>query len=159
MLCDMCGNKEAVYNTEIEGSLLSTCESCAAHGNVKSRIRVEQEAPKKKGFSPKQATERAEQEIVEIIVGNCASLIKSAREKKGLKQEDLAKILHEKESVIHNIESGRMQPSISLARKLEKYFKIKIVEEYTEKAKPKTSSQGLGSLTLGDIANIKKRDK
>ncbi len=154
----MCGNKEAIYNTEIEGSLLAACASCSVHGNVKSRIRVEQEKPVKKQ-AQKAVMVPEEKEVTELIVKDYASLIKDAREKKGLKQELLAKDIHEKESVIHNIESGRMQPSIPLARKLEKYFKIRLVDEYAESPKKKSFVVGQGSLTLGDIADIRQRKK
>ncbi len=155
----MCGNREAVFNAEIEGSLLAVCESCSVHGDVKSRIRVVEEKPKKKVVAAQPASIAVEEDATEIINKDYASLVKKARESRGLKQGELAKALREKESVIHNVESGRMLPSIPLARKLEKYFKIRLVEEYREKPGAKPVGGGQGSLTLGDIANVKKRKK
>lgn len=160
MTCDMCGNKEAVYNAEVEGSLMQLCNSCASHGEIKSKIRREEQVkPEKKEKLPSKPSVEPVEEIVEIITSDYASKIKKAREKQLLKQEDVARKLNEKESVIQNVESGKMQPSIPLARKLERYFKITLVEEYKEKKPVVKQKEAKGSLTLGDIAMVRKRKK
>jgi putative transcription factor len=73
-----------------------------------------------------------------------------------LKQEELAKKIAEKESVIHKLESGSIIPAIPLARKLEKFLRIALVETI-EVDSPETSDRRSSSdgLTLGDLIRIK----
>lgn len=54
-------------------------------------------------------------------------IIREAREKIGLTQEDLAKQLNERITVIKKIESGEFKPPIDLARKIEKLLRIRII--------------------------------
>jgi len=44
-----------------------------------------------------------------------------------LKIKDLAKEIKEKESIMARVESGKLKPTIDLARKLERFFGIKLV--------------------------------
>ena len=78
-----------------------------------------------------------------------------ARERSGLKQEELAKKLNEKESIISSIESGKFKPSINLAHKLEKFFNINLIEELGGEEFELSSSEGSG-MTIGDMIKIKK---
>lgn len=45
----------------------------------------------------------------------------------GLTQEDLAKQLNERVTVIKKIESGEFNPPMDLARKIEKLLKVRII--------------------------------
>ena len=54
--------------------------------------------------------------------------IRNKRDELGLKQEDFAKMLNEKESIIHKLETGEFKPSLKLAKKLEKKFGLKLIE-------------------------------
>ena len=53
---------------------------------------------------------------------------RKAREKCNRSKKDLAKTLSEKESVIHRLETGKLNPGLGLARKLERFLNIKLVE-------------------------------
>lgn len=53
-------------------------------------------------------------------------VIREAREKMGLSQEQLGLRIAEKTSVIKLLESGRLKPNIILARKLERFLKIQL---------------------------------
>lgn len=81
-------------------------------------------------------------------------IIREAREEMGLTQEDLAKQLNEKVTVIRKIEAGEFNPPIDLVRKIEKLLKIKLIvpvekdlediSKYIERGKPsKSISLGL----------------
>ena len=70
-------------------------------------------------------------------------------------QKDLAMKLNEKESIIHSIESGRMEPELSLAKKLETFLKINLIETVDESA-GKQAKVGKTSLTIGDMLKFKK---
>jgi len=143
--CEICGDKEAIMMAIIEGSLLNVCDSCARFGSI---IRVKQIAKEEK------PVKKLTTELINIINPEYPNLIKNAREKLGLKQKELAFKINEKESIIHKLETGTLQPTILLARKLEKILKINLVELYQE------SHENLNlkddKLTIGDLLKLKK---
>jgi len=48
MQCDMCGSEERLFKTNIEGTILNVCKSCAKFGKIISEIKpVENIKPKK----------------------------------------------------------------------------------------------------------------
>src|SRR3989344_6323062 len=149
--CDMCGSLKPLVPAFIEGTTLQVCSSCSRYGKVMPKPMI----------SPHQqpaaqlAKQRAEAELDFILVADFPSLIKQAREQKKLQQKDLALAVKEKESVIQHVESGHLQPSLYLAKKLEKYLHISLVQLYIPPEKSKTSSDG--TLTIGDLVNLRKR--
>ena len=54
-------------------------------------------------------------------------LIKSAREKMGLSQEELGRKINEKLSLIKHLESGTLKPNDVLTRKVERFLKIQLL--------------------------------
>ncbi|AJF62602.1 MAG: hypothetical protein QT11_C0001G0459 [archaeon GW2011_AR20] len=141
--CELCGRSEILTKAIIESSLLNVCENCAKFGKA---ILVKQHAAAK---PLKQKTT----EIINIINPDYPGIIKNAREKLGMKQEDLAKKIDEKLSVMHKLETGNLQPTLLLAKKLEKILNIKLIEVYqetNEKLNLKDST-----LTIGDLVNLK----
>jgi len=109
---------------------------------------------------PKQAIRRRELSMGfenTVLVSNYNTLIRQARENMGLTQADLAKLIGEKESIVRRLESGRMAPTLELAKKLEKVLKIKLYEVVRQEQEfPKPQSF---QLTLGDVAEVKERNK
>ena len=99
-----------------------------------------------------------EPEEVEVITKDYSSRIKNTREKLGIKQEDLARKINEKESLIHKIESGRIKPNMAVAKKLESALKIRLVETYIENAERKVNMRD-ENLTIGDLINVKQRKR
>ena len=97
--CEMCGsNSEELVDALVEGVMLTVCENCARYGKV---IRVK---PKEiKEIKKEKIEKKSEEEIIEIIVPDYATKIMNAREKLNLKQEELAKDIAEKESVIPHL--------------------------------------------------------
>ncbi len=139
-----------MFKAEIEGVVLTVCTKCKQFGKVVGRVREPRPPPKKQVKEKPQ-----EPEVIEIVVSDYANLIKQKREKLNLKQEDLAKNIAEKESLIQKVESGHFTPSINLAHKLEHFLKIKLVENYKEESlKEERKAKGEG-FTLGDF--IKKK--
>jgi putative transcription factor len=77
--------------------------------------------------------------------------IRSAREQSGLSQEELAKQLNEKASLIRKLEHGDTLPSDDVQRKLEKALDIDLsAGGSTDDAEWESDSAGDG-LTLGDM--------
>ncbi len=83
--------------------------------------------------------------------------IRNARESKGVSQEDLARELNEKASLIRKLERGDTLPSDKVQRKLEKALGISLTEgAATGDDEEYESDSSTGSYTLGDV--VKRKD-
>jgi putative transcription factor len=157
--CEMCGKgQETLVKAKIEGTVLELCEGCAKFGEIihTPEVRVKDFAPRKPIVVPKR------RELLQVITDDYGQKIRTARERMGLKQEEFAKRLNEKESIMQKIEAGQFQPSIETARKLERLLKIQLVEEYSESeggevpmAAPKKS--GDAGFTMADFIKDKRK--
>ncbi|MBW2982743.1 multiprotein bridging factor aMBF1 [Candidatus Woesearchaeota archaeon] len=157
--CDMCGTEKGpFYNAKVEGTDMRVCQNCKRYATEARQVREPQpQKKKKKRTTPEKEPEPEQEErgeIIQIITPQYSTRVKNAREKRGLKQEQLAQQLAEKESLLHAIESGKHEPSMKLARKLEKKLSITLVEHHEEK-RPKNEQRRTGPVTIGDL--IKKR--
>lgn len=140
MQCEMCGKDTNLIKTLIEGSELNVCNRCTKHGKILPK-------PKKIIIKPKQQYKGPQ--LFLTVVNDYSQKVKQRRESLGLKQEDLAKTLNEKWSIIQKIESNHFKPSLKLARKLEKFLKIKLVEQREEEKVTLKTSKDV--LTIGDL--------
>ena len=156
ILCDICGSKEATHRALIEDTELNVCSACSSYGKVISRIKTELPTKKRKKQATKEEkiVEKAREQIIQVIVPDYYRIIKNKREKLGMKQEDAAKKLGLKESLLHKIETGAFEPNILLARKLERFFKIKLVELHKEPT-VKAGKPGGDTFTIGDFIKVK----
>ena len=144
--CEMCGKETSLVKVQIEGSILLTCLSCAKHGLILEEFAQTTNTPKK--YS-KQNNLIEKEETIEVIVQDFPQRIKQAREKKNLQQNEVARQLAIKESIIHKLESGKLEPSLDIARKLERFFNIKLVQQYVNDYKHQ--KQNTLSFTIGDL--------
>lgn len=152
MICELCGKPIVGKPTKawIEGAQLTVCHRCSRYGSV-VKSTVQQVASHQ---LPKRREVRLESED-KLLVSNYNTLIRQARENMSLTQADLARLIGEKESIIRRLESGRMTPTLELAKKLEKVLKVKLYEEVRQEQEiPKP--QGF-ELTLGDVAVVRER--
>lgn len=147
--CEMCGKEDNLVLALVEGVELNVCSKCASFGKIiKKHIKKEI----KKEIIKKPQPER---EIIMVIREDFSNLIRNKREKMGLKQDEFAKFLNEKESVIQKIENGNYLPSIEMARKLEKQLNILLIEEKIVEPQHLKAKEDV--LTIGDAINIKKK--
>lgn len=146
----MCGAETELVDAIIEGTLLHVCRRCAGFGET---VAVKGPAP-----APLKQKKAVVEEALHYVVPDYAVRVKQAREKRGWTQEDLARSLRERESVIHKIESGHMKPPLALAQKLEKALGITLVELYEEPAQ-RTVNFKDSALTIGDLVKLKSEDK
>lgn len=142
--CELCGSSRNLVKAIVEGSILNVCENCAHFGKAITLSKNQQQVKNVK---------KTTTEIVNVINPDYPTFIKNAREKIGIKQEELAKKIDEKVSVIHKLETGHLQPTISLAKKLEKTLNIKLIEVYQE-TNEKLNFKNK-ELTIGDLVNLK----
>ena len=118
--CEICGNRSANTRIRIDSSVLNVCKVCASTGTI---IDIPKPTPSAVPVTAENIRPGAE----EIVVEDFGKLIAKARQKTGLKQDEIALKLNEKLQVIHAAESGR-RLEIKLAKKLEKFFGIKLIE-------------------------------
>jgi uncharacterized protein (TIGR00270 family) len=161
--CDLCGREGQLYQARIEGTVMTVCESCKTYGEVIKRIPSAKEAESAAKMKGKEREEyrtsvsaAPKGEVLLLVRPDYAKVIKAARERLGLKQEEMAKRLRIKESQLHKLETGTHIPDIETARMLEKELRIKLVMEHTETGEAKLLGAGSGSLTIGDMVKQKK---
>jgi len=151
MVCDMCGAEEQSFKINVEEAELTVCKNCSKFGKVIGTIK--QQIEEKRHV---EKYEPAESKFMDIMVEDYSKKIQTKRESLSLTQKEFAKKIREKESVIHQIESGHSEPSISLAKKIQKYLKIRIIEEFEEKHDHAKRSKA-EAFTIGDFIKVKRK--
>ncbi len=143
MICEVCGRHGELEEVVIEGSMLMVCNNCKKFG-----VAVKLELPR----VATSALYTKKEEVIESLVEGHGLLIRLNREKKGLKQGELAKYIGEKESVIAAAESGKIQLNLSVAKKLESFLGITLVDRnFGDTPKEKKINFNDSRLTLGDL--------
>ena len=153
--CDMCGKENYLVLAEVEGVDLNVCKNCSKYGEIKKKVAAPIKPTERKTFV-KQKQEGPAEEVILYIVSDYSTRIKNAREKMGLKQEELAKKLAERESLVQKMECGNFEPSIKLARKIERIMGIILIQQHKEE-KQKFGKASKGALTIGDLLSMKKK--
>ncbi len=150
--CEICGRKtNKLYKVLVEGTEMLVCENCKKYGEVISE--VSEKKPVKHVVKSKPMPTKEE-----VVVENYAEIIRNTREKLGLTQADFAKKLGERESLMKKIEDGKLVPTLDLAKKIEKEFNIKLIEEI-DASEYAVKSGKEEETTLGDIVDLKVRKK
>jgi len=152
--CEMCGKPATLLITEIEGVDLKVCSKCSTHGRVK-RSGNNFAYTNYKSLSPPLPKEENE----EAIIFDFSSIIRNKREKLSLSQEDFAKLINERESIVAKWEQNTLKPSISQAKALEKKLKIILVKQQELKPMEKEKNKAAKELTIGDFIKYTKRQK
>ena len=135
MNCDICGRviTGPAFRVLVEGAKMLVCSSCQHLG------KPYYEEPAARPFTPKLRMPRTtyhkapelprgmeESEVAE----DYQNLVRSKRMKMGLSQEELAKRVKERLTVIQKIEIGKIAPDSKLCRELEHELRIKLLVTY-----------------------------
>lgn len=131
----------------IDGAILDVCEDCSRMGE-KVVLPVRKEVKR---------TDNSMPDSSKYIDPDYSRIIKDEREKRDMKISDLASEIKEKGSVISRLERGTLSPSFSLAKKLENFFDIKLILEYSEDEFSPGHAEGK-SLTIGDVVDLGELD-
>ena len=123
MDCEICGLENAKNIVLLDGQKMLVCDSCSDLGEKITQGAI----VKANKLKPLQTTFSMEESDFSLIEG-FGERIRIARQKKGLQIKELAQQIFEKESYLHKIEQGKHPPDERLARKLEKFFGIKLIE-------------------------------
>lgn len=141
--CEMCGKQTQMVNkVRIDGSILNTCEDCSKFGtpvdSLKSarNIRIPEAhnavqipvktrpVPMPKPHMKQRRTEDVEKYQIDP---DYAEIIRNARTRLAITQDELALKVLERKNVIANVERGVLMPEIRVAKKLERLLGIKIL--------------------------------
>ena len=154
MLCEMCGIESASLDTrKVSGSVLRLCSSCGEMGSQTSfRESIGHRAYVAQALEKRKQRERYEDIEPDeyVLVSNYGSMVRRAREKKGLDHASLASKISEKKSILTSVEAGNMKPNEKLIKKLENSLGIKLVEKVEVESAP-ISNQSSKALTMGDL--------
>ena len=84
-----------------------------------------------------------------VLVADCGSRVRSARQQRGWDQAQLAQRAAEKKSVIAAVETGAREPDDKLLRKLERLLSLKLTESAA--APVVASNRRASALPMGDL--------
>lgn len=143
--CEMCGKGGNFVQALIEGVEMSVCQGCATFGKVKPSL----------PFSQKRAAVASTPEYT--VVAGVAAILRQAREKRKMTQEEFAHLLQERASVAAKWEQGVLKPSVEQAKKTERILGLSLVTLEEPEAAVPLGGSAKGELTLGDFVKVRKR--
>jgi len=177
--------KEPGRNMTIEGAMMSVCPQCAARFGDRSEstkkssssrgmsVRPswlpspEREAPSVAlhprkvqtplKLKPKPLPKRAVTLDEMILVEDYAHVIRTARQKAKIAQEELAQRVGERISTLQAIEAGRLKPMEKTIRGLERELGISLLEPISVVPVPHDRERSEDGATLGDVVKVKRK--
>ena len=167
MNCDICGREITgqAFKVRVEGAKMLVCAKCQQLGKPYAEDAAPR-PPRRPSTSaitmsgpisrpgPRRRVAELPKEMDELdIAEDYPARVRDRRMKIGLSQEELAKRVKEKLSVIQKVETGKMAPNSRLCRELEHELKVKLLVPLKEAALPKAAAPA--EVTLGDIIRIK----
>ncbi len=137
MQCEICGKQiNNGIKIKIEGSEMSVCGKCSELGTrvkenktekretTSSKTKVKTTKTSSKGSESKSGSGFYEE--MGELVEDYPKRIQRAREKKDLKQDELAQKINEKSSLISKLEKGSKLPEEKVVSKLERFLGIEL---------------------------------
>ncbi len=181
--CELCGRsmRGKGRQVRIEGALMLLCPTCAARfGRVSTHSTAPPaQVPHSPSWteSPRTATHhstrpvhvarrvprrpvsRKHQTTLDdmILVEDYADIIRRARQKAGMSQEELAQRIGERISTLQAIESGRLKPTGKTIRGLERELGISLLEPIDPVPIRASHGTRTSAVTLGDRVIVKRR--
>ncbi|MFX1378509.1 MAG: multiprotein bridging factor aMBF1 [Promethearchaeota archaeon] len=148
----------------LEGAKITVCHNCAQHGKKIQEPSKKPQIEKTHTYNKKNSIKRQiiKKDLIDELelIPDYAKRIRNKRNSLGLNQDQFAQKLNEKPSLLRRIETGKVEPTIKLAKKIEDIYNIKILKKADEiEAKiqnDKFMKKSTGT-SLGDIAFIKKK--
>ena len=131
----MCGKKDNLIPTKVAGSSMQLCASCSKLGKKEE---INSDSPTKKTFYKKK-----KQLNKEYVTQDYENLIKSELNNKDLTPHQLARATNIKESQINKFITGKLQPDIETAKKIEKFLGISLITD-------EDPNEGIGSYMVDD---------
>lgn len=181
--CELCGRsmKGQGRRVEIEGATMTVCPQCAGKfGGVytessrrlttmrtrpswidapeRRQVPVAHSPPSvKRSPKPKPTPKRGTLLDDMILIENFDKAIRTARQKVGISQEELAQRVGERISTLQAIESGRQKPNNKTIRGLERELGISLLEPIDSVPIKTSRGSSVAGPTLGDRVIIKRK--
>ena len=131
--------KTGPNKVEIDGAIMIVCNNCVKLGRPVGGPVVRDPRPNPIQSSYRSSSVTAISSSPEFEVDPEYHLkIRQAREKMGLSQEDLGRMLNEKPSVIRMVESRKLKPDPNLTRKFMHHLKLNLLVPMSELEGPST---------------------
>ena len=146
----------------MEGATLIVCQQCSSLGTQLPSFPNRVARPVPVPSHTRAPIERLPKEVEESdLIEEYSSIIKEAREKLGLSQQELAFKAKEKVTMIQKIEIGKMLPTMRLSKELEHILRIKLLvpREELEIPAPRRQAPPPSGVTLGDVALVRHKDE
>lgn len=172
--CEMCGAETGAPKTiKVEGAELQVCDSCAGFGTEvttqdagsststkysTSSTGTSSDSTSSSGGGGGTRRRRDMFDQMEEVAPDYDDRIRNAREAEGISQEELAKSINEKASLVRKLERADMLPSDDVQRKLEKRLDITLTEASGTADEEWSSGDTGDGLTLGDMVKRKRKD-
>lgn len=177
--CEMCGTETASPNrVKIEGAELDVCDECTEFG---TEVQTESSSSTSTKYSTSSSSSGSSSSStrstgttssgsntggsgggrsdmygdIEELAQDYDERIRQARENAGLSQEDLAKQLNEKASVIRKLEHGDSLPTDDVQQKLERNLDVDLSAGGSGAETEWETDSATGEYTLGDVVERK----
>ncbi|MFB6224770.1 MAG: multiprotein bridging factor aMBF1 [Haloarcula sp.] len=173
--CEMCGTEVSSPNrVKIEGAELDVCDECTDFGTeVKTEDAQSSTSTKYSTSSSSQSSSSSSAssssaggessgrrrdmfDEMDEIAQDYHKRIRKGRESQGLSQEELAKQLNEKASLIRKLEQGNSLPSDDVQKKIESALDITLSAGGSTDETEWSGGSSDGEYTLGDV--VKRKD-
>ncbi|WP_456420947.1 multiprotein bridging factor aMBF1 [Thermococcus sp.] len=166
--CEICGApiRGQGHKIRLEGAEVLVCDRCyEKYGRKKAGFSIMPTGrePRRRTPSPRPKREpkpyRERPLYTEEIVEDFAERVYKAIQRSGKSYEELSHEIGLSVNDLRAIAHGYREPTIKEAKKLERYFKITLIERVEEEVKEKKTIPRDYEPTLGDIANIRVRKR
>ncbi|MFB6136060.1 MAG: multiprotein bridging factor aMBF1 [Halobacteriaceae archaeon] len=170
--CEMCGAETSSPTTvKVEGAELQVCDDCVEFG---TEVRTQESSATSTKYSTSSSSDSSSSggsggsggsgsrrrrdmfDEMDELASDYDQRIRQAREEAGLSQEELAREVNEKASLIRKLEHGDVLPSDDVQRKLERKLDIELTESGGGGDDEWSSDTAGEGLTLGDM--VKRKD-
>jgi len=173
--CEMCGTEVSSPNrVKIEGAELDVCDECTDFG---TEVKTEETSSTSTKYSTSSSSSSSSSsstsssssggggsggrrrdmfDEMDEIAQDYHDRIRKGRESQGLSQEELAKQLNEKASLIRKLEQGNSLPSDDVQKKLESALEISLSAGGSADETEWSGGSSDGEYTLGDV--VKRKD-
>ncbi len=166
--CPICGSIiwDKGQKVLLEGAKITVCHNCAQHGTKLHKPPTNTQIKKSYPYNRKNPPKR--QVLKKDFIGDLelisdyANKIRNKRNSLGLNQDQFAQKLNEKPSLLKRIETGKVEPTIKLAKKIEDIYNLKILKKTDEIESNVQNDKYMkksSRTSLGDIAFIKKKNQ
>ena len=128
--CEICGaeiKKGHARYIRIGTSKLRVCEACARYGTAVVEPEKKENSPsllaRRRDLYQMERDIEIEELDMDVDMEDYGRKVKEAREKAGLKQEELARMINEKHSLLRKIENETITPTEEVRMKIERVLK------------------------------------